>query len=1336
MNSKKIIATFLLIVLFTATVIGWGSYRLALATDTSTAEVTMERLEEASTTESTEEASSESSTEEASTAVTTEAGLVEGEDVADTPSDLTTEVTTELSSTENTTAEESTQTITSEDGTEFVTQDSNLVEEAVSTDGKGKSTKGTVRLFDKGSWGNGHWYWYTTNVYHINEAPYWEIDTSDDDKWGHVVFCLNPGYTMNRGYYEGTKINYSMFKSRTSTCLINTAIEWYKKQAGDLGISKLDKDAYRSAQLAIWGYPGSDTTAAKIIEYAKYARKILNEGKIGGFKKTTVKNVSSLNESDIGLTKPNSSDGKVYTSPVSESLKYWAHSDNMSSHKKYKFTVDKGSYTGTVKTSIADSGRIKVTLSKKPSKDDKIKVLLHVSGDCMGRSSETTWIEPGKGLQNLSMGSYPSEKYLGIILGGKNEPGEKCFPAIVVPKQDELGNTVDATFKIWATDNPEIAATFSNSELFSLEDLIREEVRLDNTNQYKSFYWQEIENDGSHNLDTKVHVLTVCMHKQACPFNTSKGVVGKDGEKVEAWYVVATPGATEPAQALGGTDQWYTLYGAGLYNEAYAGIPYTYTNHNQVLYTELAYLSSAVINTTPSYGYSFLKHGEDVTLAGTKGDVTYGFPSGAVDTKAEFALYCDGTSVTRSNGAPVFSAGQQITSGMTWCGSSCKHTPSHVVQLSGGGTNAIPDISQNGKVSVANLPEGSYHFVEVKCGSSFILNPAPIYFDVGPDSSGDSNEVQLNTMLKAKVSVKKLNANTGKYLAGAEFTLYAKNTNTNNAGALLYPADWAEEAVVSRKLGDDGKVLKETKEAGWVPVRSGISNEDGIVDFGLVPYGDYLIVETKAPVVVAQNGKKTYFTLAEKSIKFTHYRDTGATTMLFPNGITYAFDLAGYVITDGKVDNKNIGNTKKTFDIKIYKHGDIVKSAEEIETPYGTYKHLVTEDAALNDVVFILTDAVGNYVQTLQTDENGYAKSEQLDAGIYWLTERVVDKEHHYLDGPIKVDLSEQENNLAHVETKEIDIPNTLVTTQLSLYKNQEVPYITKDVLENPDKFPDVLVTDKSSAYTYNVEPLEGAIFGVYTKNDVKNYYGKVIVDAGDCVGYIRTDKDGRGVLDELLLTGDYYFKEITNNREDVLRVDENQYDFTLTLNHNDLVEDLNKYQPVLNEYRKSSVKLIKKDGDTEILLPGVEFGLYDYKNNLINRYVTDENGEIRVDLLPLQTYYFKELEALDGYYKNNERLNIVADEDKMLYTITAYNDKMYDDSEDQLTDRSDFNDKLKDIAGFWAAITDNPDFEEETSITDTPKLGTSIFVNIFCSLVLLMCVAGIAVIWMPKKRK
>lgn len=57
-----------------------------------------------------------------------------------------------------------------------------------------------------------------------------------------------------------------------------------------------------------------------------------------------------------------------------------------------------------------------------------------------------------------------------------------------------------------------------------------------------------------------------------------------------------------------------------------------------------------------------------------------------------------------------------------------------------------------------------------------------------------------------------------------------------------------------------------------------------------------------------------------------------------------------------------------------------------------------------------------------------------------------------------------------------------------------------------------------------------------------------------------------------------------------------------------------------------------KADGVTGTPLQGVTFILYKEDGTVVGTYVTDENGLIYVDHLPLGRYYFVEQQALDGY--------------------------------------------------------------------------------------------------------
>ena len=71
------------------------------------------------------------------------------------------------------------------------------------------------------------------------------------------------------------------------------------------------------------------------------------------------------------------------------------------------------------------------------------------------------------------------------------------------------------------------------------------------------------------------------------------------------------------------------------------------------------------------------------------------------------------------------------------------------------------------------------------------------------------------------------------------------------------------------------------------------------------------------------------------------------------------------------------------------------------------------------------------------------------------------------------------------------------------------------------------------------------------------------------------------------------------------------------------------------NTPARGSIKIIKKNDDGE-LLSGVEFKLYDADKNEIRTGVTDENGVLVFDGLPIGDYWYAEVSELPGYIPNH----------------------------------------------------------------------------------------------------
>ncbi|MCM6882167.1 SpaA isopeptide-forming pilin-related protein, partial [Enterococcus italicus] len=144
---------------------------------------------------------------------------------------------------------------------------------------------------------------------------------------------------------------------------------------------------------------------------------------------------------------------------------------------------------------------------------------------------------------------------------------------------------------------------------------------------------------------------------------------------------------------------------------------------------------------------------------------------------------------------------------------------------------------------------------------------------------------------------------------------------------------------------------------------------------------------------------------------------------------------------------------------------------------------------------------------------------------------------------------------------------------------------------------------------------LAGATFSIFKKD------GTVV--AKDLVTEANSELNYSG-----LKPGDYYFKETAAPAGYEFDKDK-KYDFTVELQTETKVATVS----ATNAQKTGSVELIKLDSDTNKVLVGATFTLYDAKDKAIKEgLVTDKKGKISVDNLKPGSYYFKETAAPDGY--------------------------------------------------------------------------------------------------------
>ena len=180
---------------------------------------------------------------------------------------------------------------------------------------------------------------------------------------------------------------------------------------------------------------------------------------------------------------------------------------------------------------------------------------------------------------------------------------------------------------------------------------------------------------------------------------------------------------------------------------------------------------------------------------------------------------------------------------------------------------------------------------------------------------------------------------------------------------------------------------------------------------------------------------------------------------------------------------------------------------------------------------------------------------------------------------------------------------------------------------------------------TYKKIPLEKVKFALYANEDIK-VNGKLKYAKDTFIKEVETDKKGHLVVENLEL-GKYYFKEVKTTDSHVLST--KKYEFELKYK-DQYTEVVDKTFEVENFLKKQDVEITKTDLSESEALPNAKIEIYreDGSENeiLIFTGITDENGKITIEQLPYGKYYFKEVEAPEGYVLNPEKMPFEIKED------------------------------------------------------------------------------------------
>lgn len=290
---------------------------------------------------------------------------------------------------------------------------------------------------------------------------------------------------------------------------------------------------------------------------------------------------------------------------------------------------------------------------------------------------------------------------------------------------------------------------------------------------------------------------------------------------------------------------------------------------------------------------------------------------------------------------------------------------------------------------------------------------------------------------------------------------------------------------------------------------------------------------------------------------------------------------------------------------------EIKKTGEKVVIENGKYTY---ETIPLPNVVFEVYDENNNLVGTITTDENGYARLDNLKLQKYTL--------------------KEVSSSLSHL------IDNNVYEFEL-VYKDQYTPIITKTfTLKNylPKGTLEFTKTDYSTD-----KALPNTVIEIYTEDDV-------------LMGTYTTDDKGMVIIKDLPLSNSkrYYILEKQTSDSSYLLNEEKMY---FEINENGEVVKAN----MKNEKIKGSLEFTKVDLSTSNPIPNTKIEIYNANTDeLIYSGLTDENGKIIINNLEYGRYYIKEVEtASPDYILNTEKMYFEIRENGKVVKATMTNEKV-----------------------------------------------------------------------------
>lgn len=404
--------------------------------------------------------------------------------------------------------------------------------------------------------------------------------------------------------------------------------------------------------------------------------------------------------------------------------------------------------------------------------------------------------------------------------------------------------------------------------------------------------------------------------------------------------------------------------------------------------------------------------------------------------------------------------------------------------------------------------------------------------------------------------------------------------------------------VVKKDADDSAKALPgaifELQTTNGMRIATAETNADGIADFGIIGYGDYQIVETKAP-----DGYNKNVTLIPVA----------------PSDFDTAIGAVAGTTAEPLI-SKDVTNKKQNGSISLEKHDQ--------------------GGAPLAGATFTLYDSLKQSVDEVTTGADGKIEFINLPYGTYYIQETKAPDEYIRVPGYYRVEVNSDTPVTGYYDAANNFKTDAFVNTKM------DAPYISFKLMKEDD----------------SGHPLSGATFGFYeikangtrteiatavTGTDGIAYFHRINIKDydHDSTYEVKEISAPAGYVADGTFVATFAGKDALNDFVDgddsgaILSLDEIHYMY-----HNDKDDST-----VTNREIKGSI-LLTKQGVTGLeSLAGAEFTLYDKAGNRVpitgNPATTGANGKLRFENVPYGSYVIRETKAPKGYTLNPTPISV-----------------------------------------------------------------------------------------------